>query len=80
MNPLPRKEIYSCLSDIDSRIAFLNYTSDFLKYSTETSNGLKLTQVAYFLSMATLEVMDQLSKLEVHRDLQLAIEMAATVT
>jgi hypothetical protein len=80
MNILPKKETHSSLSDIDSRIAFLNYTSDLLKHSTKTSEALKLRQIAYFLSMATIEAMDQLAKLEVQRELQLAIERAGTVT
>jgi hypothetical protein len=80
MNVLSKKESYSSLSDIDNRIAFLNYTSDMLKHSTKTSEGLKLRQVAYFLSMATIEAMDELAKLEIQRELQLAIERAGKVT
>lgn len=49
---------------IQGRITFLHYISDFLNQFTGTAEKLELNQMAYFLSMAALEASDQLARLQ----------------
>jgi hypothetical protein len=80
MNMMNSKDTSTSRAEIERRIAFLNYLSDFLQEATHMSEALKLRQVAYFLSMAKVETNDQLAAMQVHRELQLAIELAKKIT
>jgi hypothetical protein len=51
-------------SDIHAKIAFLNFSSDYLVQFTRHAEALKLNQLAYFLSMAAMDATETLRTLQ----------------
>ena len=57
----------SPLKELDTQIAFLKYSYDFLNQMTQTSEVLKLRHLTYFLAMATIETSEHMVKLQSQR-------------
>ena len=51
-------------SEVHAKIAFLQFSSDFLAQFTRKSEDLRLRQLGYFLSMAAMEAAEMLQKLQ----------------
>jgi hypothetical protein len=67
-------------SDVNAKIAFLNFSSDFLAQFSRKAEVLKLGQLAYFLSMAAMDSTETLRTLQAQPDASgLATAALATV-
>jgi hypothetical protein len=62
MKSLPEASISP--AELQERIEFVKYLTDFLVQFTKTAETMKLNQLAYFLSMAALESRDSLTALD----------------
>jgi hypothetical protein len=58
------------LNELDTKLAFVKYSYDFLNQITQTSETLKLKHVTYFLAMAIIETNEKVTRLQAQRVLQ----------
>jgi hypothetical protein len=65
-------------SDFHARMAFLNFSSDFLVQFTRKAEILKLSQMAYFLSMAAMEATETLRTMQAQLETTGLVALAAT--
>jgi hypothetical protein len=66
----PEEPNQTPLNELDTKLAFLKYSYDFLNQITQTSETLKLKHVTYFLAMAMIETNEKVTILQAQREFQ----------